>query len=341
MSAIGVAILGGGIFAREEHKPAVEAAPDLTLKAVYSRSLKSARTLEVDESKVDVYSDESGAGKSLDDLLARTDIQAVIIALPIRNQPEYVRKALMAGKHVLSEKPVAENVQDAVQLIKWYRSEIAPRKVTWSVAENFRYLNSFLHAAEAVKTKGRQLTFRCRMQTLVEGGKYFETSWRKTPTHQGGFLLDGGVHFTAGLRLMLGKDNPLATVSAFSAQLQEHLPPVDTVEATGRTKNGAVGTISISFGTTAKGSEWTVGCEDGAVSISRDQVTVDGKTERIEDEKSGVPPEVRNWGKALAAGTTNEQQSPEEALADLELIEAMLRSGEQGGVPIKLEHQEL
>lgn len=130
----------------------------------------------MDESKVDVYSDESGAGKSLDDLLARTDIQAVIIALPIRNQPEYVRKALMAGKHVLSEKPVAENVQDAVQLIKWYRSEIAPRKVTWSVAENFRYLNSFLHAAEAVKTKGRQLTFRCRMQTLVEGGKYFETS---------------------------------------------------------------------------------------------------------------------------------------------------------------------
>ncbi|KAJ8988583.1 hypothetical protein HRR80_007221 [Exophiala dermatitidis] len=176
---------------------------------------------------------------------------------------------------------------------------------------------------------------------LNRPSQLMNTRWRKTPTHQGGFLLDGGVHFTAGLRLMLGKDNPLATVSAFSAQLQEHLPPVDTVEATGRTKNGAVGTISISFGTTAKGSEWTVGCEDGAVSISRDQVTVDGKTERIEDEKSGVPPEVRNWGKALAAGTTNEQQSPEEALADLELIEAMLRSGEQGGVPIKLEHQEL
>ncbi|EXJ94536.1 hypothetical protein A1O1_02932 [Capronia coronata CBS 617.96] len=339
--SIGVAILGGGIFAREEHKPAVATAKELSLKAVYSRSLKSAKSLEVDESKVDLYSEESGAGKSLDDLLARSDIQAVIIALPIKNQPDYIRKALLAGKHVLSEKPVAENVKDAVELIKWYRTEIAPKNVTWAVAENVRYMNSFEHAAEAAETKGRRLTFRCRMQTLVEGGKYFETSWRKTPTHQGGFLLDGGVHFTAGLRMMLGKDNPLVTLSAHSAQLQEHLPPVDTVEATGKTKNGAVGTISISFGTTAKGSEWTIGGDKGYVSLSKDEVTVDGKTEKVEDDGTGVGPEVRAWGNALATGIVNEKQTPEQALADLELVEAMLRSGEQGGIPIKLEHQEL
>ena len=138
--------------------------------------MKSAKTLEVDESKVEIYSDESGSGKGLDDLFARTDIKAVIIALPIKNQPEYVRRALLAGKHVLSEKPVAENVQEAAEMIKWYHSEIAPKGVTWAVAENVRYSNSFLHAAEAVKPKGRQLTFRCRMQTLVEGGKYYETS---------------------------------------------------------------------------------------------------------------------------------------------------------------------
>ncbi|KIW64306.1 hypothetical protein PV04_09250 [Phialophora macrospora] len=337
---IGVAILGGGIFAREEHKPAVEASKHLTLKAVYSRSLKSAKTLEVDESQVDLYSDDSSAGKSLDDLLSRSDIQAVIIALPIKNQPEYVRKVLLAGKHVLSEKPVAENVKQAVELIKWYHSEIEPKGVTWGVAENVRYTNSFIHAAEAVKAKGRQLTFRVRMQTLVGGGKYFETDWRKVPTHQGGFLLDGGVHFTAAIRMMMGKDNPLVSLSAHSAQLQKHLPPVDTVEGTAKSKHGTVGTISISFGTTHRGSEWAVGCENGFVSISGNKVTIDDKIEEIQDERTGVPTEVRAWGEALAAGKVNESQSPEEALADLELIEAMLRSGEQGGVPIKLEHQE-
>jgi predicted dehydrogenase len=170
---LGVAFLGGGIFIREEHKPAVAASPDLELKVVYSRSLKSAQSLETDE-EVDLYSDDSGPGKSLDDLLARSDIHAVIIAIPIKNQPEYVRKALLAGKHVLSEKPVAENVKDAEELIKWYRSSV-DSKATWSIAENFRYLNSFHHAREAIKSKGRLLNFRCRVQTLVEGGKYFET----------------------------------------------------------------------------------------------------------------------------------------------------------------------
>lgn len=139
----------------------------------------------------------------------------------------------------------------------------------------------------------------------------------------------------------MGKDNPLVSLSAHSTLLQEHLPPVDTVEATAKSKKGAIGSISISFGTTAKGSEWTVGCEKGFVSITRNQVTVNDKTDEVEDEKTGVPPEVRKWGEALAAGTVNERQSPEEALADLELIEAMLRSGEQGGVPIALKYQEL
>lgn len=147
------------------------------MKAVYSRSLKSAKTLTTDASNLDIYSDDSGSGKSLDDLLARSDIHAVIIALPIKNQPEYIRKALLAGKHVLSEKPVAENVKDAKDLIGWYRSEIDTKKVTWGVAENFRYLASYDHAAEARAKLGKLLGFRCQMQTLVKGGKYFETEY--------------------------------------------------------------------------------------------------------------------------------------------------------------------
>lgn len=75
------------------------------------------------------------------------------------------------------------------------------------------------------------------------------------------------------------------------------------------------------------------------MSVARGKVSIGNKTEEIQDEGSGVPPEVRAWGEALAAGKANERQSPEEALADLELIEASLRSGEQGGKPIALECQ--
>jgi predicted dehydrogenase len=147
------------------------------------------------------------------------------------------------------------------------------------------------------------------------------------------------VHFTASLRLILGPENPLVSLSANTTQLQEHLPPVDTIDATAKVKNGATGTISISFGTTFKGSEWTVACAGGVVTVAGDKVTIGDRTEEIQNERSGVPPEVRAWGEALAAGKINERQSPEEALADLEIIEASLRSGEQGGKAIALEYQ--
>lgn len=45
MAPIGIAIIGAGIFAREEHKPAVDACKDLELKAIYSRSKGSAEGL--------------------------------------------------------------------------------------------------------------------------------------------------------------------------------------------------------------------------------------------------------------------------------------------------------
>ena len=58
---------------------------------------------------------------------------------------------------------------------------------------------------------------------------------------------------------------------------------------------------------------------------SRLLLLFDGKEEKveIEDERSGVPPEIRKWGEALSAGERNEKQIPEEALADLELVRTL------------------
>lgn len=76
---IGIALVGSGIFAREEHLPAIQATSALSLKAVYSRSLKSAQTLSEKLSGVELYSDDQ-EGKGFEDLLKRDDIKAVVIA---------------------------------------------------------------------------------------------------------------------------------------------------------------------------------------------------------------------------------------------------------------------
>lgn len=77
--ATGIALVGSGIFAKEEHLPAIRSTQLLVLKAVYSRSLKSAKSLSENLSDVDLYSEDS-EGKTYEDLLKRDDIKGVIIA---------------------------------------------------------------------------------------------------------------------------------------------------------------------------------------------------------------------------------------------------------------------
>jgi hypothetical protein len=52
---------------------------------------------------------------------------------------------------------------------------------------------------------------------------------------------------------------------------------------------------------------------------------IDGKEskEEIKDERTGVPPEVRQWGEGILAGKQDAKLKPEEALADLEIVSAV------------------
>jgi predicted dehydrogenase len=103
----------------------------------------------------------------------------------------------------------------------------------------------------------------------------------------------------------------------------------------------------LSFGSSLSGSEQTVSCENGSVTVGRSSVTVrqgeqkDGKsTEKLfPEEGSGVKQEVAAWAKSIVAGKQDPAQSPEEALADLEILEKLLRSGEAKGKPFDLEFQ--
>ena len=229
-----------------------------------------------------------------------------------------------------------------MDLISWTQDS-SNTSAVYTVAENFRFLDSFIYGSKQIASLGRILSFRARVAALVQpGGKYIETAWRKVPEYQGGFLLDGGVHFLAACRLMLqGGGQKISSASAFTAQLQEHLPPVDTLNAVLQLENGASGTLSISFGTTDTGSEYLVACEKGSVHVSRGKVTVTevGKEQQVrefKDEGNGVKQEIQAWATSLEEGKMNESQSPFEALQDLKILEACLRSGEHGGKPVKI-----
>jgi predicted dehydrogenase len=96
--------------------------------------------------------------------------------LPILLQPKFIRKAIAAGKHVLSEKPIAKDVATAAELFEWYQQHVGQQSATWSVAENFRFLESLQYAAQQVSSIGRLLGFQMKVYrwTSVDG-KYYRT----------------------------------------------------------------------------------------------------------------------------------------------------------------------
>ncbi|KAK7951256.1 uncharacterized protein PG986_006984 [Apiospora aurea] len=334
MAPLGVAIIGGGIFVKEEHLPAVLACPQLSLKAIWSRSLKSAQDtanlIPGDAStSVDLYSSDSGDGKSFEDVLKRADITGLIMALPITEQPAYIEKALAAGKHVLAEKPIAKDVETAKQLIATSQKLSAETKATLSIAENFRFIQGYTYGAEQVKQLGKVTGFVVRVSwSMQTDNKYLNTAWRAKPEK------------------LLGPENAVDNVIAQTSLIQSYLPPVDSINAVLKTKSNVVGSFIFSVGTTLGAFDYLIACENGSVQAEGGKVvTTRGagptatREEKAFEKSNGVKEEVIAWAESMASGTPNPQQAPEMALADLELLEGMLTSGDKEGERQKLKLQ--
>jgi predicted dehydrogenase len=68
--------------------------------------------------RVGVLCPQAETTTRFEDVLAGDDIQAVAIATPVGTHARLARQALEAGKHVLVEKPLADSVADAQDLIQ-------------------------------------------------------------------------------------------------------------------------------------------------------------------------------------------------------------------------------
>jgi predicted dehydrogenase len=327
---IRLALIGAGIFARDAHVPSLISHPDhFEITAIYSRTRASAEALAAHlPHRTEIYTD-------LDVLLARADIEAVDILLPIQALPGAISRSMAAGKHLLSEKPIAANMATGWQLITQhahYSNSEWPNLV-WMVGENWRYETAFVQAADLIRAGaiGTPLTFHWALYAPFNANsKYYHTPWRHDSSVPGGFIVDGGVHHAAALRLILGE---VTAVSATARHVVPDLPPPDTVAATLTFANGVVGTYIATYATAAPWPPFLyIGGSEGSLRVLRKEIelTPNGKTERIETSGfDGVEKELLAFADTIRHGTPH-RNTPQEALADLAVIEAMLTSAATG-----------
>jgi predicted dehydrogenase len=173
------------------------------------------------------------------ELLARDDIQMVSICLPHQAHCAVVLDAARAGKHILCEKPLALDVDEADVMIAAARAA----GVSLSVVFQNRWAPGFrrLHAAVERGAFGRILVaevfHRCPNQTAVE----FRDPWReRAATVGGGVIMMQAIHFLDVLLWCLGRVRSVAA-KVDALVLQRDIE--DTGAAVLHFANGAIGAL--------------------------------------------------------------------------------------------------
>jgi len=109
MNQIKVALVGIGYWGKNLLRNLVNC-KNISLEAVCDQQYDKTKELISQYGNIDIYTD-------VDDLF-KLDIDGVVIATPVGSHHELALKTLLAGKHVLIEKPITTSYEQAAELVK-------------------------------------------------------------------------------------------------------------------------------------------------------------------------------------------------------------------------------
>jgi predicted dehydrogenase len=220
---LGVSLIGSGSFARSVLLPALAKLPQLQFRHIISKTGLSAAHAAKQVGGV--------AGTAISSALNDPQTHAVIIATRHASHANQVCSALMAGKHVWVEKPLALEVPDLQRVAQLCAaaSQNAATAPVLAVGFNRRFSPAIVPLAQRLHAMSgaKQVLIR------VNAGR-LEPSWQHTP-EGGGRLLGEACHFT-DLAIHLA-DSPVQAVRCVAGQGQ------DVFQITLEHANGSLSTV--------------------------------------------------------------------------------------------------
>jgi scyllo-inositol 2-dehydrogenase (NADP+) len=180
MSEVGVAVVGFGLAGQVFHAPFVSAVPGLRLEAIVqrkgdeaSKAYPNARIL-----------------RSVEEALKDSAVQLVVVGTPNETHYELAKQALLAGKHVVIDKPFATTSAQAKEL-----RELAEKQgVVLAPFHNRRWDGDFLTVRKLLDegAVGRLVTYESHMDRFRPLPR--ENTWKEGANAANGLLMDLGPH---------------------------------------------------------------------------------------------------------------------------------------------------
>jgi predicted dehydrogenase len=237
---IGVAIIGATGMAGAGHLAGYRAVPDVQVRAIWDLNAERARALAQEHGIPQVAEEMEAAWD-------RPDVDIVSICTPDHLHADQAIAALVAGKHVMCEKPMCTTVEDARRMVEAVRR--SGKQLMVGMCYRFIPLSRAIFAAYRRGDVGDVFLADGNYRSGLAGLKD-KTPWRFDPKQPQDILLGGACHPLDMLRWVM--DVTVEEVHGYANHLSEPLYTIDDCYSVHcRFSNGAIGRLCAMSGARA------------------------------------------------------------------------------------------
>lgn len=287
---------------------------------------------------------------SYEQMLAEVPSDAVVIATPSGLHPQHGIMAAKAGRHVISEKPMAISLAAADALVQ----ACDDAQVQLFVVKQNRLNPPIALLKRAVERErfGRIFMANCTVRWQRPQEYYDQAPWRGTWEFDGGAFMNQASHYVDLMQWLVG---PVESVMAKTATMARRIEAEDSGAAVLKFRSGAIGVIEVTMLTFPKNLEGSITMlgEKGSVKIGGTAVN---KVEhwsfadyddddKLVDQANTNPPSVYGFGhegyyrnvEAVLRGDARPDTDGRAGRKSLELILGIYESAKTGrDVPLPL-----
>jgi len=281
--------------------------------------------------------------ETIDDLLSGEELDFVDICAPPGSHASLIERALDAGLHVLSEKPLVTRIEDAkrVATAAARAGRVVHTVHNWLQAPICAKISTLIDEGEIGAVRSvRWRTLRTQPAIAVSADGV--TNWRVDPGQAGGgVLFDHGWHALYCVTRWAGIP---ASVAATLETRSFHEQPLDDTAAVDLDTAAGVSRIFLTWAADERSNAIEIDGEKGEIRVVGDAVILKSKAQ---ERRWSCPPSLSegshhpDWfgGVAadfLSAATGEAKGNLDEAILCARLIDAAQRSSAQGGVRVAL-----